>query len=195
MRKRWISSIATIAAVVFCVAGSAVAQQFGQPGCRLEMEALAGAIGDSTAQGYSHICADDTGVQVQIIGSNLAVGDVYTAWFVYIDQPSSCKSQPCTPADLTSDDPAAIIARLDGVVVKNGGWAYFTGRIKDLKLSSGSLVWVALFGHGPASTGDNKKLARQLLTPQVPGLGAPGLGTAGDGALGRNRLLAAFPIP
>ena len=110
--------------------------------------------------------------------ANLTVGEAYTAWFVYFDQPSTCKTQPCTGADLGGDDPAGIISRLE-VIAKNTGWAYFSGKIRDLKLSSKSVVWVAIFGHGPASSGDNKRLGQQLLTPQAPGLGAPGLGAWG----------------
>jgi hypothetical protein len=190
MKTSWIS-FAAMGVMVFFLAGSALAQ----PACTLELEALAGSTPGSTVQGFAHFCADDSGIQVELVANNLNVGDAYTAWFVYFDQPSTCKTQPCTGADLAGDDPAGIIARLDGTVAKNGGWAFFGGKIKDLKLSSKSQVWVAIFGHGPAVTGDNKKLGRQLLTPQAPALGAPGLGTAGDGALGGGRAIAVFQIP
>jgi hypothetical protein len=47
-----------------------------------------------------------------------------------------------------------------------------------------------MFEHGSASTSDNRFLARQLLTPQLPVLGPPGLGAPADGNVGHPVALA-----
>jgi hypothetical protein len=65
---------------------------------------------------------------------------------------------------------------MDGGVAPANGRLTFNGMVRNLRVSAGSAVHIALFAHGPASTTDNRELARQLLTPQAPGLGAPGLG-------------------
>lgn len=188
MKTNWIS-YAAMGVMVYFMTGSALAQSV----CNSEMEALVAPTNSSSVQGYAHLCADSSGVQIELVGSGLTAGDVYTAWFIYFDKPSTCMTQPCTGADLSSVDPAATFCRLDGLVAKSDGWAYFAGKVKDLKLPSGSMVWVVIFGHGPAS-GNTKALSRQLLTPQEPALGAPGFGTTGDGSLGQSRARTVFQI-
>jgi hypothetical protein len=188
MKTNWIG-FAAMGIMVCFMTGSALAQ----PICNLDMESLVTPMNGSSVQGYAHLCADGSGVQIELVGSGLTAGDVYTAWFVYFDKPSTCNAQPCTGADLSSADPAATVCRLDGLVAKSDGWAYFAGKVKDLKLPSGSMVWVVIFGHGPAS-GNTKALSRQLMTPQEPALGAPALGTSGDGSLGQSRARTVFQM-
>jgi hypothetical protein len=57
------------------------------------------------------------------------------------------------------------------------------------------MIWLVLFNHGPASTSDGRFLARQLLTPQDPGLGTPGSGVTSDGPVGHGIAIAKFKIP
>jgi len=48
-----------------------------------------------------------------------------------------------------------------------------------MKPSSGSQIWLLMFGHGAADFSDGRHLARQLLTPEDPLAGAPYLGIVG----------------
>jgi hypothetical protein len=84
---------------------------------------------------------------------------------------------------------------MDGAIAGASGRLHFTGNFRDLRFSHGSMVWIIMFEHGPASTTDNRFLARQLLTPQLPVLGAPGLGAPADGNVGHGVALAVFNIP
>jgi hypothetical protein len=83
---------------------------------------------------------------------------------------------------------------MDGAIAGASGRLHLTGQFRDLRFSHGSTVWIIMFEHGRASTTDNRYLARQLLTPQLPPLGAPGLGAPADGDVGHPVALAAFNI-
>lgn len=84
---------------------------------------------------------------------------------------------------------------MDGTIAEASGSARLTGRFHGLQFSHGSIIWLLMFGHGPASTSDNRFLARQLLTPQKPVLGPPGLGAPDDGAVGTGVAVAKFNVP
>jgi hypothetical protein len=59
-------------------------------------------------------------------------------------------------------------------------------------VSSGSQVWMLMFGHLAADFNDRRQLARQLLTPEDPGAGFPHLGVA---ARGYPAAIAIYEIP
>jgi hypothetical protein len=84
---------------------------------------------------------------------------------------------------------------MDAAIAGAKGRLHLTGEFHDLRFSHGSSVWIIMFEHGPASTTDNRFLARQLLTPQLPILGPPGLGAPADGSVGHPVALAVFNIP
>jgi hypothetical protein len=70
----------------------------------------------------------------------------------------------------------------------------FSGSVRGFRPAHNSLIMLFVFGHGQARYSDTRFLARQLLTPQDPGLGAPGLGTEIDGAVGVPKGIALFQI-
>jgi hypothetical protein len=74
-----------------------------------------------------------------------------------------------------------VVGRLDSAVASENGNLDFSGRVRGLHLSSGSQVAIVIAEHGPANASDNRALARQLLTPEDPFLGAPQLGNCVDG--------------
>lgn len=122
---------------------------------------------------------NNTGAHVVMQAGNLTPGVAYTVWFVYFDDTSRCLIQhQCGPADLTmpASAPEGVFGRMDGAVAGNNGELMFHGTLQDFRISAGSAVHLVLFAHGPASTTDNQERARQLLTPEAPGLGTPGLG-------------------
>jgi hypothetical protein len=134
---------------------------------------------------------------------NLTPGHAYTTWFAYIDVPAQCGNYEggtpgvCADQDgfLPADNPAVVFGRMDGAIAGESGRLNFTGNFHDLRFSRGSAVWIIMFEHGQASTTDNRFLSRQLLTPQLPILGAPGLGAPADGPVGHPVALAVFNIP
>ena len=150
---------------------------------------------DSGVTGSARLCMSDAGVHAQVATSNLAAANAYTAWFVYFDQPSSCKTQPCMPPDATGDDPAGVLGRMDALVADGSGAGAFSGDFHGLRLSSGSQVHLPIFGHGPVSTDDNRARARQLLTPEDPTLGAPGLGVPAAHPHAGPVAVAIFEVP
>jgi hypothetical protein len=148
----------------------------------------------SVIQGSGRISFDKHSVHAEIELDHLKPGDVYTIWFAYLDKPENCQVQGCADADFVGNDPAGVFGRMDGVVAGRSGQALFSRDFRNLKLSSKSMVWLIVFGHGKASS-EYRFLARQLLTPQDPGLGAPGLGTASDGAVGVGQGVVKLMIP
>lgn len=123
--------------------------------------------------------AADGGAHVLIHAEKLTPGVAYTVWFVYFDDTSRCLiPHQCADADLTmpASDPQGVFGRMDSAIAGDNGELTFQATLRDFRISAGSAVLLALFEHGPASTTDNQERARQLLTPQAPGLGAPGLG-------------------
>jgi hypothetical protein len=144
------------------------------------------------------------GVRAEVKGKGLTSGNAHTFWFAYVDRPDMCAMGPgmCTPVDFGAvppsgnamADPLGVFGRLDSTVVDKNGKETFSGAIGGLRLSSGSLVILLLYDHGPAKS-DNRLLARQLLTPEDPPAGAPGLGVVASGSLFTERIIAIFSIP
>jgi hypothetical protein len=79
--------------------------------------------------------------------------------------------------------------------VAENGKEDFSGRIGGLRLSSGSQVWLLLYSHGPANMSDNRRRARQLLTPEDPPAGVPNLGNVVDGPGSTPNAIAIFDLP
>src|SRR5579863_1775108 len=174
-----------------------------QDDCANELSATTNAIGTSGITGDANLCVDEERVTASTHVEGLTPGDAYTVWFVVFDNPANCgKYVGGSPGICKSNDatmpfasPEAVFGRMDGLIAENGGKARLAGHFRDLRLSHGAIVWLLMFGHGPASTTDNRELARQLLTPQKVALGAPGLGASGDTIQAGGVALAVFNIP
>jgi hypothetical protein len=185
----------SLAAAVTAVALSAAplaAQGRGDETC---LDAPVTQLTSSPIGGTARLCAGGAGVHADVSAEQLAAGEAYTIWFVYFDRPAACAAQPCAGGDALGDDPVAVFSRMDGVVADGAGAARFSGDFRDLRLSPGSLVWLLVFGHGPANIEDNRARARQLLTPQSPRLGAPAAGAPADGEIGAGVARAVFTLP
>jgi hypothetical protein len=149
----------------------------------------------SGVTGTATLCITDGGVRAEVRAKALTAGSAYTLWFIYFDEPSKCiVAAACTDADVFTpgDDPEGAFGRYDSIVAhaSSGSFMGHSG----LQPSSGSVVSLEVVAHGvPAD--DGKHRARQLLTPQIPILGAPGLGTASDGTVGNPVAAAQFMIP
>ena len=150
----------------------------------------------TAVQGSARLCFDTDGVRPELEVEHLSAGTVYTTWFVYYDRASDCQTHPCVGGtDAVGADPAGVLGRMDGLVADQSGAGHFAADLRGLHLSSGSEVQIPVFGHGPASTTDGRARARQILTPQLPMLGAPGLGVGSDGDLGGPVAAVIFDIP
>lgn len=153
--------------------------------------------------GSAELCIDDNHATVSEWAEKLIPDHAYTTWFAYIDDPTQCGNYAggtpgvCADQDgfLPTESPAVVFGRMDAAIAGENGRLHFTGEFRDLRFSRGSMVWIIMFEHGPASSTDNRYLARQLLTPQLPVLGAPGLGAPVDGNVGHPVALAVFNIP
>lgn len=174
-----------------------------QDDCANELSATTNAIGTSGITGNANLCVAEGAVTASMLVEGLIPGNAYTVWFVVFDNPANCGTYAggtpgvCTGADATmpSANPEAAFGRMDGLIAEDGRTARLAGHYRNLRLSHGAIVWLLMFGHGAASTTDNRELARQLLTPQKPALGAPGLGASGDAIQGGPVALAVFNIP
>ena len=186
-KKSALVSIFVFALVMVGAAPNTYAED--NSGCKPLQTAVTDLNTGSGISGQARLCYGDTGVQVRMSAKNLIAGQAYTVWFVYFNDPSTCitapgTAEPCGPPDLTSPlpsstnpnaAPAGVFGRMDAAVADQEGTARFTARLRDFHASPGSRVHLVIFNHGSASD-DNYSRARQLLTPETPGLGSPGLG-------------------
>ena len=152
-------------------------------------------LNNSGVTGTAVLCISEGGVHTRITANNLTVGNPYTVWFVYFDDPSKCLTAGnCTSADtvMPPADPEGVLGRYDSITAKEST-GRFSGHV-GIQPSSGSVIAMPIFAHGSLSV-DGHISARQLLTPQDPSLGAPGLGTSSDGKKGSPVARAVFVIP
>ena len=154
-------------------------------------------VSDIGIEGRATLCVTSSGLRARMRTKRLVVGDAYTVWWVYFDDPSSCEvpGQCGSAADFAGPNPLAVFGRMDSVVARHSGRAGFSGSVRGLEPSPGSQIWLWLFGHGEADTVDKRHLARQLLTPEDPSAGKPHLGNDVDGPLGFSAGLIIFDIP
>ncbi len=156
--------------------------------------------------GSAKLCVSDSGIRGKMRLDNATEGNAYTVWWVYIDDASNCPPGGgffgCVwtffgdqPSDEIVFDPVqcgnvfplcivkeplAVFGRMDSGISKRKGRLRFSNKLDDMRVNSGSQVWMLMFGHGAASA-DGRKLARQLLTPEDPFSGRPHLGVTPDG--------------
>jgi hypothetical protein len=133
----------------------------------------------SAPTGHGMLVVNGEDVNVLVRAQGLTSGDAYTAWIIYFDDTAQCLvPHHCGPPDLTApaSNPEGVFGRMDAGVAGADGRLTFKISLSSFQISAGSAVHVAIFDHGPANTTDNRARARQLLTPEAPGLGAPGLG-------------------
>ena len=147
------------------------------------------------ARGHGLMCTTRHGVRAGLYLKNLVPGDAYTVWWIYFDDPTLCGDQECEDVGFGGENPLAVFGRMDSSIAPQNGKLRFSGRIGGFEPSSGAQIWLWLFGHGPADIFDGRHLARQLLTPELPGAGAPHLGNEIDGLLGFAAAVAKFDIP
>jgi len=194
MRKRnlCVFAVFTLASMMSSVRAARAAED-ECAGTRLTANLVAE--NDSGVTGKALLCITDAGVEARIHASALTTGNAYTMWFIYFDNPSKCVT-PGSCSDLDAftptDDPEGVFGRFDSIVA-HARSATFSGH-GGLHLSSGSVVSLEIVAHGVPSE-DGKHRARQLLTPQIPVLGAPGLGTSVDGTVGNPVAAAQFILP
>lgn len=172
--------------------------------------------------GSGHICGTPWGLNSSLKVKGLTPGNAYTVWWTYIDDPDSCQNFFLTtdiapipadepvgyagkcgivdfgpnPLDQSPQDPVdplGVFGRMDSAVAYRHR-ARFEGDMRGFVPSPGSQVWMWVFGHGPADEVDNKRRARQLLTPEDPTAGAPHLGIAGQ-PFGYPAGVVVFQIP
>jgi hypothetical protein len=157
------------------------------------------AITGSILSGRGRVCVTPWGLHSSMTVRGLPAGSAYTVWWVYIDDTTLCQGTlapfepegyagPCgfkdffdfaaTPPENPAN-PLVVFGRMDSAIPRRNGRTRFSGSLRGMKPSSGSQVWLLLFGHGPAALNDGQQLARQLLTPEDPASGAPHLGIEG----------------
>lgn len=200
--------MATFALLPLTAVSTSAQEKASEAECGRSMQTTVQAHPGANIQGSAALCIERNHITAIVDSENHIPGDAYTVWFAYIDDPSQCGYAydgtlgVCADQDFLfpADSPIGVFGRMDGNVAGPSGKLRFTGHFRDLRFSHGSMVWLIMFGHGPASTNDNRLLARQLLTPQLSVLGAPGLGATADEptgpfSAGHPVALAVFNIP
>ena len=122
------------------------------------------ALGDTSIRGNAFLCIDPHGVRAELRVRALTPRNAYTIWFIYIDDPSQCATpgqcgpedsappgQCEGPLDLRGFNPLGVVGRLDSAVAPRNGKLTFAGRVRGLRLSSGSQVLLFIGGHGRAN--------------------------------------------
>jgi hypothetical protein len=191
--NKWI--LAVISAALLVVSASSIAQAADNECHGKKYIAPLVAENDSGITGSALVCIADDGVTAKVRANNLVAGDAYTLWFIYFDVPSTCLTPgSCNDADVFTplDDPAGSFGRYDSIVAGNAPFL-FSGH-SGLQPSSGSVISLEIVAHGTLAD-DGKHRGRQLLTPQIPILGAPGLGTSSDGTVGNPIADAQIVVP
>jgi hypothetical protein len=188
---------ALLAAGAGVVATPATASADGD-GCHRRLKAPVAALLEPDINGHARLCLGREGVSGRMEVGHLQPGHAYTVWFVYLDDPTKCVGGGpgvCGDADFAGAKPLGVFGRYDSAVAPRRGEEDFEGRVRGFRPRRGSQVWLLMFGHGPADTSDRSHLARQLLTPEDPAVGAPHLGNTVDGFLGTPAAIAVFTIP
>ncbi len=135
---------------------------------------------EAPLSGASVLCVTHRGLRGSMRVNGVTPGYAYTVWWVYIDKPGGCNGFAECLATFFGEDPLAVFGRMDsGVARRSRIW--FSDRLDDMQVRSGSQVWMLMFGHLAADDEDLRQRARQLLTPEDPGAGAPHLGVAARG--------------
>jgi len=154
------------------------------------------------ASGAVLLCETSRGLFGRASVMGLIPGDAYTAWWAYFDDASACATpNSCGGPETAGDNPVAVFGRMDSFIVPRHGHVHvhvhvhFNGKMRHFKPSDGSQVTILMINHGPADMDNKQRLARQLLTPEVPRFGAPHLGNIVDGTLGAVIGGAPFLIP
>ena len=178
MKKQNTSTI-SIAALLGLLLATSTPRIMAADECNADQRQQVVAQNGSSVSGHGTLDIDNEEVHVLVRAKNLTPGVAYTTWFVYFDNTAQCLvPHQCAPPDLTmpAANPAGVFGRMDSAVAGSNGELTFKGTFRDFRVSAGSAIHIALFAHGPVSAEDNQERARQLLTPENPGLGAPGLG-------------------
>lgn len=132
--------------------------------------------------GFAKLCIGPGGATGLVQARNLAPGNAYTLWFIYINDPASCQiPNQCSLVDFGGDNPLGVFGRFDSAVAPVNGQLRFSGKVAGFQPSRHSQIWLLMYSHGPADYADGRHLARQLLTPEDPDAGAPHLGNIVDG--------------
>jgi hypothetical protein len=152
----------------------------------------------SGVTGTATLCIYKHYLYATVDAQNLTVGDAFTTWFMYFDNPANCLTPgACTPNDLftPADNPEGVLGRISSGLAGRSGALHFLGNFRGLQLSHGSVVHISILDHGAVVQTDGRALARQLMTPQNPALGPPGLGTTSDGVKAAPVAVASFTLP
>lgn len=136
-------------------------------------------VSGSGITGNASLCVDEESLSTTLRTRNLVPGTAYTVWFAYFDNPANCiVAGQCGGPDLVTPaaSPTGVFGRMDDAIAGSNGRLTFRGNFRGFRAAPGSTIILFLFTHGSADPTDLRERARQLLTPETPGLGAPGLG-------------------
>ena len=161
--------------------------------------------------GEALLCTLSNELNGQIKLTGLTPGNAYTVWWVYFDDPSQCLGTTFLPVplgggesvcdliDFEGDKPQGVFGRMASGIATRNGKLILRDEFGGMQPSNRAEVWMLVFGHGTAEMSDGSALARQLLTPEDPNVGAPHLGNIIDGLRGYPAASAVFtddqPIP
>lgn len=158
--------------------------------------------GDVTpvAGSEAHLVRSAAGITVVFATRDLIPGDVYTAWLVFIDDPSACAAAPCTPPEVmgSADMVRSNITFGDSLIASEDGTGIFVAHLAPGTIDNGwfdnaftnpmgAEFHVAIHSHGPLIA----SLEDEMLTSYRAGctdesLPSPPDRAYGDGTPGPN---------
>lgn len=121
---------------------------------------------DLIENALSQIVHADDGLFMSFDTGDLTPGNVYTAWWVFINNPEACETIPCTPKDVLGNSDAVVsdLGYADGLIAGADGTGTFAAfqPLDDLRSAwigngysnlDGAEVHLIINEHGPAIDG------------------------------------------
>jgi hypothetical protein len=91
------------------------------------------------ADGEATLYTDENGATMVFMTSDLVPGNVYTAWWVIMNNPEVCASTPCTPEDVIGNaaEVGTQITFADSLIADETGQATFAGHLPAGEIADG----------------------------------------------------------
>jgi hypothetical protein len=145
MKMHTLLAAGAAAAAAFAAAPAAATSEDVTQTAALNWHAQSGKEGPVGDGAEATIERSATGISYEINSSGLVAGNVYTVWFVVVNDPAACADSPCAPPQFFADPApdAQVTWGLDGEIAAEDGTAQFSADVAAGPLLDG---WLAVQG-------------------------------------------------